>query len=80
MAFTWFGHSPIRSINTRGSFMTTEELEDQIRSSFNRSRGRLAGLIESWGLDARRERAMITTMKSLSYDDENALIDKIKQQ
>lgn len=60
--------------------MTSAELEAHIRKSFNRSRGRLAGLIESWGLDEHRERAMIQTLKSLSYDDENDLVDLIKQQ
>lgn len=39
----------------------------------NRLRGRLAGLIESWGLDERRERAMIQTLKSLTYDSERVL-------
>jgi hypothetical protein len=39
----------------------------------NRLRGRLAGLVESWGLEERRERAMIATLKSLSYDSERVL-------
>lgn len=58
----------------------TDELEQSIRREFNRARGRLAGLIESWGLDERREHAMIQTMKSLSYDSENAIVELIKQQ
>lgn len=53
--------------------MTPEELEETVRKEFNRGRGRLAGLIESWGLDERREHAMIQTMKSLSYDSENKI-------
>lgn len=60
--------------------MTQEELETTVRKEFNRARGRLAGLIESWGLDGRREHAMIQTMKSLSYDSENAIVELIKQQ
>ena len=55
-------------------------LEEQIRKEFNKSRGRLAGLVESWGLDEHRERAMIATMKSLSYDSENAIVDLINKQ
>lgn len=60
--------------------MSQEELETEVRKRFNRSRGRLAGLIESWGLEPQRERAMIQTLKSLSYDDENDLVEWLKQQ
>lgn len=59
--------------------MAPEELETHVRKEFNRARGRLAGLIESWGLVERREHAMIQTMKSLSYDSENAIVELIKQ-
>lgn len=58
--------------------MGPEELEAQVRKEFNRTRGKLAGLVESWGLEERRERAMIQTMKSLSYDSENAIVELIK--
>ena len=44
--------------------------ETTVSQEFNRLRGRLCGLIESWGLDERRERAMISTLKSLTYDSE----------
>ncbi len=56
-----------------------EELEREVRTEFNRARGRLAGLIESWGLEARQERGAIATMKSLSYDAENRIVDLVKQ-
>lgn len=35
---------------------------------FNRLRGRICGLIESWGVPERQERAMIATFKALTYD------------
>lgn len=57
--------------------MSPQELEAEVRKEFNKSRGRLAGLIESWDLGERRERAMIQTMKSLSYDAENDLVELI---
>lgn len=56
------------------------DTESQVRREFNRMRGRLAGLIESWGLDEHREHAMIQTLKSMSYDSENDIVDLINQQ
>lgn len=44
--------------------------EEVVASEYNRLRGRLCGLVESWGLDSKRERAMISTLKSLTYDSE----------
>lgn len=57
---------------------TLKELEGDVRNEMNRMRGRLAGLIESWGLPERQERGAIQTMKSLSYDAENLVCDQIK--
>jgi hypothetical protein len=53
--------------------MTQEERERVLAVEMNRLRGRLAGLVESWAVDERRERAMIATLKSLSYDSEKVL-------
>ena len=53
--------------------MGREELtaeEQAVADEYNRLRGRLCGLVESWGLDTKRERAMISTLKSLTYDSE----------
>lgn len=53
--------------------MSREELtaeQQAVADEFNRIRGRLCGLIESWGLTDKRERAMISTLKSLTYDSE----------
>lgn len=49
--------------------------ETLIREEMNRLRGRLAGLIESWGLPERQERGCINTMKSLSYDSEKVFVE-----
>jgi len=49
------------------------EVDDVISEEFNRLRGRLCGLIESWGLPDRQERGAISTLKSLSYDSEKAI-------
>ncbi len=56
--------------------MSQEELtakEQAVADEFNRIRGRLCGQIESWGLPEKRERAMISTLKSLTYDSEAAV-------
>lgn len=44
--------------------------EQAVADEYNRLRGRLCGLVESWGLSDKRERAMISTLKSLTYDSE----------
>lgn len=50
--------------------------EEQVAKEFNRLRGRLCGLVESWGVEPSQERAMISTLKSLTYDSED-LIKKL---
>lgn len=48
-----------------------ETVADQvIAEEFNRIRGKLCGLIESWGLPERQERGAVGTFKALSYDAE----------
>lgn len=44
--------------------------KDAVAAAFDRLRGRCCGLIESWGVDERQERAMVQTFKSLTYDAE----------
>ena len=53
------------------------EVKDAIHAEANRLRGRLCGLIESWGLDEKRERACVQTLKTLTYDSEAALVKLI---
>ena len=50
------------------------EVEDNIHAEMNRLRGRLCGLIESWGLDEKRESACKQTLKTLTYDSEALLV------
>jgi hypothetical protein len=56
--------------------MTPDEVtpeEARVIAHGNKFRGRMAGLIESFGLPERQERAAIQTLKSLSYDAEKEL-------
>lgn len=46
---------------------------EQIASEFNTLRGRVLGLIESWGLPATQERGCKATFKGLTYDAEAKL-------
>lgn len=49
--------------------------EDEIAQHFDRMRGRILGLIESWGLPAAQERGCKSIFKSLSYDAEADIKD-----
>jgi hypothetical protein len=52
--------------------------EDLIAKEFNTLRGRILGLIESWGLPQRQETGCKSTFKSLTYDAEKAISELIK--
>ena len=54
-----------------------EELEGLLQEEFNRLRGRVLGLIESWGLPERQENGCKTTFKSLSYDAQAAITELV---
>ena len=49
--------------------------EEIIIKEFNTLRGRVLGLIESWGLPERQEKGCKATFKSLTYDAEKAIRD-----
>jgi hypothetical protein len=51
--------------------------QQAVADEYNRLRGRLCGLVESWGLPEKRERAMISTLKSLTYDSEAVVKDLV---
>lgn len=51
-----------------------------IASEFNTMRGRILGLIESWGLPERQENGCKATFKSLTYDAEARLKDLLDAQ
>lgn len=55
-----------------------EDLEAAVSEEFNRLRGRLCGLIESWGLPERQERGAINTLKSLSYDSQKTITELLE--
>lgn len=59
---------------------SNEELEASIHQELNRLRGRLCGLIESWGLDEKRESACKQTLKTLTYDSEALLVELTNEQ
>jgi len=42
--------------------------EEEYKRELDRFRGKMCGLIESWGLQEKQERAAISLMKTLSYD------------
>ncbi len=54
--------------------------EAVVTEEMNRLRGRLCGLIESWGLPEKQERGAINTLKSLSYDAQKSITDALKEQ
>jgi hypothetical protein len=55
----------------------SDDLERVIRKEFDRMRGRLCGFIEACGLPEKQERGAIATLKSLSYDSENLIVDLV---
>lgn len=55
------------------------DLEGTVRSEFNRMRGRLCGFIEAVGMPEKQERGAIQTLKSLSYDSENLIVDLLSE-
>lgn len=54
-----------------------EDKEAALNAAFDRLRGRLCGLIESWGLESKQERGAISTLKSLSYDSQREIAEII---
>lgn len=57
---------------------TQTEPGTETHREFNRFRGKLAGFIEACGLPERQERAIISTMKQLSYEAEASVVDLIE--
>lgn len=57
----------------------TDDLASVIIDEHNRLRGRLCGLVESWGLEEKQERACISTLKALSYDSQARIIAALGQ-
>lgn len=59
--------------------MDEKSAEEIVAEVMNRLRGRTCGLIESWGMDDKRERAMIQTLKSLTYDAQAEITELIEE-
>lgn len=55
-------------------------IEATVSEEMNRLRGRLCGLIESWGLPEKQERGAINTLKSLSYDAQKAITETLSKE
>lgn len=53
--------------------------EQVVHDEMNRLRGRLAGLIESWGLPEKQERGCIATLKTLTYESEKVFVDLVTE-
>lgn len=65
-----------------GSFKKKIEARDretEIHARMDRLRGRLCGLIESWGLEEKQERACIATLKQMTYDSEADFVDLLNE-
>jgi len=54
--------------------------EATFEKGMNNLRGRILGLIESWDLEERRERAIKATFKSLTYDLQAQVNDDIREE
>lgn len=48
-----------------------------LKEEMDRIRGRVCGLIESWNLPEKQERAAISTFKALTYDTEKVIQNEI---
>lgn len=58
----------------------SQQPADQVASEFNTLRGRVLGLIESWGLPERQEAGCKATFKSLTYDAEARIKDLVSDE
>lgn len=54
----------------------TEEL---VAAEFNTMRGRILGLIESWGLPDAQERGCKATFKTLTYDAQARIVESLEE-
>lgn len=57
----------------KGREARKDRFDGAVAQEFNTLRGRILGLIESWGLPERQERGAKSTFKSLTYDAERVI-------
>jgi hypothetical protein len=55
------------------------DVEQLLADEFNTLRGRILGLIESWGLPESQERGCKATFKSLTYDSQARILDLLDE-
>lgn len=55
-------------------------LEQEIAAEFNTLRGRILGLIESWGLPEKQENGCKATFKSLTYDSQARITELFEEE
>ena len=51
------------------------DLDQIVASEFNTLRGRILGLIESWGLPEKQEQGCKATFKTLTYDSQQRITE-----
>lgn len=56
------------------------ELESTVAAEFNTLRGRILGLIESWGLAPKQEQGCKSTFKALTYDSQARITELLEKQ
>lgn len=70
---------PPQNYNTGNGLTSTDsdEAERLVAAEFNTLRGRILGLIESWGLPERQENGCKATFKTLTYDAQARILDSL---
>jgi len=58
----------------------SEPTDEVLAAEFNTLRGRILGLIESWGLPEKQEQGCKATFKSLTYDSQARLTNLLEKQ
>lgn len=54
-------------------------VERELATEFNTLRGRILGLIESWGLPERQENGCKATFKTLTYDSQARILELVEE-
>lgn len=57
----------------------SNELDKLVAAEFNTLRGRILGLIESWGLPEKQEQGCKATFKTLTYDSQARIIELLDE-
>jgi hypothetical protein len=52
--------------------------EESFAKDFDKLRGMTLGMLESFNLDPKHERAVVSTFKSFTYDRQKQLLESIK--